>query len=491
MKAEHEFLADANGVEEFSAYLADHTNSVFAILADVAEEGFQMEDVPYVSGSDRAALTARRLAQYFFGTPFSLAISLGREKGGRRDEKILFAALTQPRHLEPWLAAMRQNGIQLAGVYSAPQAVSTLFSTHKLVGPKLVLSITRSGVRQTFFNDDKMHFSRLATLATSGLEEAAVACAVEAQKIYQYLAGQRLVNRSSPLEVMVLAHPGQFGTIRAHCRPSAELHFEYIDILAESKRTKLKTLIPDSHCDMLLLHQLAIKPPVQQFAPPVERHFYRLWQIRSGLTAAAIVIFLACLLYSGKQYFSAHSLNQTTLEFEADRRINQGKYDNALKALPTLPINTDDMRTLVTRFEDLAKRSPLLETTLIPLSHALDATPGIELQRIDWKLVDTMPTAPELVSGAFKQPPLAISGNYFAVAEIQAHLPVAMVDDHRAMLQLLNQFVAELSREKTLGIQITQLPFDVESGKTIQSSDDASMSQAEAPVFSFRLIQAL
>ena len=489
LQAEREFTADANGVADFDAYLAEHTDSVFSILADVAEEGFQMEDVPYVTGRDRSALTARRLAQYFYGTSYSLAISLGREKSGRRDEKVLFAALTQPRHFDAWLAAMRHNGVQLAGLYSAPQAIASLLATHKMAGPKLVLTITRSGVRQTFFHDGKLQFSRLAVLATGGLEEAAIACAVEAQKIYQYLAGQRQVQRNSALEVLILAHPAQFGIIRAHCHPSAELNFDYIDLLAESKSNKLKSVIADSHCDLLLLHELVHRPPAQQFAPPEERHFYRLWQIRSGLTAAAAVVFLACLLFAGKQYFSAHALNEATLTFDSNRQADQAKYDRALQALPQLPINTEDMRTLVARFEDMANRSPLLETTLIPLSHALDATPGIELQRIDWQLTDKLPTPTTMETGSLKQPSLSISGSYYVVAEIQAQLPVALINDHRAMLQLINQFVAELDKQKTLGVQMTQLPFDVESGKTIKSSDDASSNQAEAPKFSLRLIQ--
>src|SRR5207302_802113 len=100
-----------------------------------------------------------------------------------------------------------------------------------------------------------------------------------------------------------------------------------------------------------------------------------------------------------------------------------------------LPISTDNMRTLVDRFEELAKRSPLIETTLIPLSRALDANPGIELQRIDWKLSDKLPAAADQVSGAFRQPKLELSGSYYAVAEVGAHLPIALVNDHRAMLQ--------------------------------------------------------
>lgn len=489
LRAEREFTADTAGTEAFSEYLAAHASSLFSIMADVAEEGFQIEDVPFVSGKDRTALVKRRLGQYFYGTPFALATSLGREKTGRRDEKMLFAALTQPRHLEPWLAAMQAAHTQLAGIYSTPLALAALISARNFPGARLVLSVTRGGVRQTFFNDGKLYFSRLTTLATGKPEEGAVACAVESQKIYQYLAGQRLIDRNATLKVSLLAHPDQFNVLHAHCRSSSELAFDYIDLLAEAKKIRLKTPPSDSHCDRLLMHQLARRPPSMQFAPVTELHYYRLWQLRSGLAAAAVVVFFSCLLYAGKQYFGARSLQENTREMAEQTREDERKYEAALKALPPLTIGTEDVRTLVGRFEDLAKRSPLLETTYIPLSRALDATPGIELQRVSWQLSSKLPAATEQVSGIFKQPPFNVAGSYYAVAEINAQLPLTLHNDHRAMLQLINQFVAELGKEKSLGVQVTQLPFDVESGKTIKSSDEATPGQADAPKFSFRLVQ--
>ncbi|CAG4884239.1 conserved protein of unknown function [Georgfuchsia toluolica] len=489
LHAEQNFASDSTGHEAFAKYLAAHGNSIFSIMADVPEEGFQIEDIPFVSGKDRNALTQRRLAQYYYGTPFALATSLGRQKSGRRDEKMLFTALTQPRHLEPWLAALRAAERRLAGIYSASLALTALLHHLKLPGPRLVLWLTRSGIRQTFINDGKLYFSRLTTLAADTPEEVAVACAVEAGKIYQYLAGQRLIDRSATLQALILAHPDQFSILRAHCRPSAELAFEYIDLLSEARKAGLKTPPRDSHCELLLLHQLVLRPPGQQFAHPAELHFFRLWQLRSGLVAAAAIIFLICLLYAAKQYWDVNTLQENTLQMAEQTQVDENKYQAVMKSLPLLPISTENMRALVTRFEELDKRSPLMETMCIPLSRALDAMPGIELQRISWQLSAKLPPSTEQVSGVLKQPPLNVSGSYYAIAEINVHLPVALANDHRALLQLVNQFVTELGKEKSLGVQITQLPFDAESGKTIKSSDEPTLGHAEAPKFSFRLVQ--
>ena len=84
---EGHFAHDDAGVAAFSEYLAHHRRSNFRLLADVTDEGFQIETLPYTQGADRRALLARKLGQYFYGSPLSTAISCGREKTGRRDEK--------------------------------------------------------------------------------------------------------------------------------------------------------------------------------------------------------------------------------------------------------------------------------------------------------------------------------------------------------------------------------------------------------------------
>src|SRR5690242_16431654 len=78
LHGEGEFANDGPGAEAFSEYLRQHPNSLYALLADVPEEGFQTESVPFVQGSDRIAMIKRKLGQYFYGTPLSVAIPQGR-----------------------------------------------------------------------------------------------------------------------------------------------------------------------------------------------------------------------------------------------------------------------------------------------------------------------------------------------------------------------------------------------------------------------------
>ncbi len=113
----YSFPVGEEGVEAFELWLQNVGNGLHTLLADVADEGFYLENVPRVMGPDRRALITRKLAQHFFGSPYSAALSLGREKSGRRDERLLFTAITRPALVEPWLGALRRAEAAVDGAY--------------------------------------------------------------------------------------------------------------------------------------------------------------------------------------------------------------------------------------------------------------------------------------------------------------------------------------------------------------------------------------
>jgi hypothetical protein len=268
VKVEAEFSNEPAGIEALSSYLKKHRSSIFYLLADTAEEGFQLEDLPYVQGGDRNALLKRRLGQYFYNTPLSLSVSLGRAKDGRRDEKILFAALTRAETFTPWLDALREAEAILAGVYSVPlvlaQCGPQLLNTDD---PVLLLTLSRGGVRQTFFDKKRLHFSRLSQLATRSIDEIGRVCANDSAKIFQYLVAQRQLPRGSALRTVILAEASQIPALQGYCQSGQEIQFEYADLGAEARKLKLKDLPGDSNAEKLLIHCLASKPPRRPVCP--------------------------------------------------------------------------------------------------------------------------------------------------------------------------------------------------------------------------------
>lgn len=485
---EARFPANEAGIAAFGEYLRQEANSLYCILADVADEGFQIEDIPSVQGSDRQEIIKRKLAQYFYGSPLSLAVSQGRLKEGRRDERLLLAGLTGYAVFEPWLQAMRQAGSRLVGIFSLPQVIAGLMAKVAGDASLLVMSISRAGVRQTFLDKGRLRFSRLAPMATGNSVDVATACAAETTKIFQYLAGQRLIARDAPLQTLVLAHPAQFGAFRAACQDTRDRHVELIDILGLAKQYGLTTPPRDSNGDVLFLHFLARQQPAQQFAPAEDRHFFRLWQLRSAIHVGTAAILAGCLLFAGGQAYTLSHLTSDNQDRQNEIEADKQRYENLLQGLPKIPLAIDQLRALTDHHDLLLKRSIGPRPMLQHISQALARAPKVDLTSLEWHIASS---GEDDAASRAKVPPPAIptaSSESYAIVGLQAQLPLATITDHRAQLETVNAFVAALAA-KDLQVQVLSLPFETESGKSIRSTDAAT--QSEAPRFQLRLVQKL
>ena len=485
-KEEASFAANEPGLSAFRDYLRERSASLFYLLADLAEEGFQADELPHVQGNDRRELIKRKLAQYYYGTPLSLALSLGRSKKGRRDEKFLFAGLLGVSQIEPWLQAMRETEARLAGIYSMPFVIAALVGKLPAATERiLVISASSAGLRQSFFENGQLRFSRLTAMATDRSDLIATTCASEAGKIYQYLAGQRLISRDQPLQVLVLAHAGQRADLTRNLPDTPERQVQFADIGELARQQGLAEPPVDARGDRFYLHLLMRQTPHQQFAPAEDRRFYRLWQARHALTIVSATVFGACLLLAGGQMLRLSELSDRNAQVRLDVETGQRRYDDLMRGLPPIDISRDSLRDLTDRYRVLARRSAGPEPLLRHLGHALDQAPRVELTRVDWRLDDGGAHDPRADAA---QGQGATKGGSHALLDIQARLPAAMALDHRGQIEAVNAFTGLLSTGE-IQVRVISRPFEQESGKAIRSSD--ATGEIEPPKFNLRVMQAL
>jgi len=484
LREEAHFPHDETGVAAFTEYLARHRGSNYAMLADIPEEGFQIEALPHTRGADRNALLKRKLGQYFYGSPLAAALSYGREKTGRRDEKILFTALTRPQLFEPWLAALRGAEARLSGIYSLPLLGADLLARLPPARERcLLVSITRGGIRQSFFENGQLKFSRLTSATATGAAEIAAGCAAEAAKIYQYLLGQRLLTRGAPLPVVALVHPAQTGVFLEHCKDREELQITLHDLHAACKTFGLKTLPKDSRCESLYLHLLARNPPRVQFAPPQERRFFRLWQTRAWLLKGGALALLGCLLFAGREMVGVMESRAATQALLQQAEADMQKYQAIERTFPPMPTSTDNLRAVINRFEDLEKRSVPIEPLYHVVSRALGETPLVDIERIQWLLSgnpdDGLQSQPGPRQAAPAASPAAPGMATYEIAIIHGLLPASMAVDQRVQLETVNAFAEALRKNASLKVAIQRMPFDIESGKSLKSSSTTELSASQ------------
>ncbi len=476
VRTQAQFPNDAAGHAAFAGYLQSHRRSLFYLLADVPEESFQYESVPFVQGADRKALIRRKLTQYFFGSPLTTAFSLGREKSVRRDERMLFMALTRPQFFEPWLDALRTSEAQVAGIYSVPLIAGGLLARLGLADrhPRMILvTLGRGGIRQTYFEDGRLRFSRLSAAPTNGVEETARACGHETVKLYQYLISQRIVARGTRLPTVVLVHPGQRAVFAALAGTSPTLDFEFSDLVQAARRSAMRGLPTDSSADALFLHAMARHAPREQFADEGARHLFRVWQLKFGMVTAAAVVFVACLLFAAKYSYEIQQLRELRDIKLGQAKADTERYNEILRELPPMPTSLDNLRAVVSRFDAMEDRSERPMALYGRISRALEKSPDVEIRRIEWQLT-TNPEDPTQGRGAnAAAAPGATAPDLYATALITAALLPGPARDHRAVLRAIERFADSLARDADIAVTVTRLPFDIEPAKALKSTEQS------------------
>lgn len=451
------FENNEEGFELFSDYLDTHKQSRFALLANVAEEGHAHETIPFLRGSDRETLIARRIGQHFLGTTLATATSLGYEKTQRKNEKLLLSALTNPAHFEPWLRRLERAEASLAGIYSIAQLGGTLLKKLGLDCSRcLLLTLQDHSIRSSYLINGQTSFSRMAPLADSSIAGIASAFATESAKLHQYLIGQRLIGRDEKLPVFIVAHPLTLPAIEKSCPDRGQLSFRIIDNHTAAAKLSLHTHPDDNRSDLLFMHLLAISPPRQQFGNDTHRHHFHLAQLRNGLLAAGVVAVLASGIYAAKQSYEAHALRAEVRELKASEAELNRRYRENASTLPQTDIDNDTLRQLTTQYTELIRQQIKPEPIFRLLGSVLDRMPAIRLEAIEW----TNDTSYD---------PTKKGAREAMIVRGSINTPQG---DPRRLLGMFDSFVALLRSHPDVSISVMQRPFDIESGSTLRGGDN-------------------
>jgi hypothetical protein len=497
LSTEGEFSDDEAGMNAFMDYLHHERESLFYLLGDVPEEDFQQENIPYVTGADRAALITRKLVQTFRDTKLSLAISLGREAGGRRDERVLFAAFTNTQFFHPWLRALYAEEVRMAGVYSIALTANALFRKLGLKQAKLlIISVHRAGIRQNYFEDGRIRFSRLTPALDTDARRSAEACVVESGKILQYLEGLRLVPREgAPLEVLVFTPHDQYGVFSEVCTSTQRLIFDVVDEQTVAAKIGLKNLPAGSRAEALFCFLLGLRAPAQQYASKTQRRLYRLWQVRAALLLGSGAIFASCMLFAANQFFGILKLRSQVEMAEQQAKVDARRYDGVRQTFPATPTNTENLKATVKDFETLDRAAADPQVLLTQVSGVLSQFPQMEIDQLEWSVTrkpDEVGSAESLKTGAPQQPaPVALpfaqhDESEYQVAYLSGHIQLPNRIDYRGMLDYVDRFAEGLRKIPGTRVDLVKLPFDTRSGAKLSGGVTTDPTQ-QASLFAVRV----
>ena len=487
LESEGMFAANDEGHQQFADYVKQHRQATFTLLANVSEEGFHIETIPFLQGKDRKTVIERKLGQQFFSAPLTASLSLGYAKSKRKDERVLLAALTNNELFTPWITAITSHGAALSGVYSLPLVSVSLLKKLKLGDEQcLLLTVQDQSIRQSYFEKGELHFSRLTPLQNSSISGIAQTFFSEAIKLQQYLASQRLIGRNQPITTHVLAHGSTMKAIQASCNDTPTIRFNFLGIEDCATKTGLKTVPFDAHSENLFLHLLRVDPPRIQFANDDQRHTYHLGLIRSTLHAVGAAVLAGCLLYSATLLYETYEVTDESQGLRAESSQARQRYAEIVKTFPPIPTTTETLRQVIDRYLAIDKGTASPIGLYRELSRALQSAPAAELDALEWRVGGIDAATGQAANSAYAASAVSDDSETLIV---RGTLKTG-TSNARQTLAAFNTLIDALKANPKLQVVVLQSPFDIESGKSLKGSDTA-VDDHRPRAFSLQIVRKL
>ena len=398
------FEADEGGRAEFARYLERCPDDVTHVVADVVEEEFREETVPRVLPWERRALLRTRAARTFPGAHYVHSTRLGREPGGRRDDRVLLSAITRPETLAPWLAPMAERGTPLAGIHSPAMLTAAMLKAIGAVGEHVLVVSMQSGggLRQTCCRGGTLRFSRLAAVpepAAGGHQSHVLA---EIERTRRYLGTLRPDPSDGRLDVHVLSHGEPLEALRRELardaggdgRPRCDL----VDLAAVARRLGMRRWGGEASADRLFVHLLASRPVRNHYATPGQTRRHSVLRIRLALKAASAGLVAGTCLFGGAVALEGAAASGHARALALHAALYERRYHAAQTALPPAPAKPGELERVVSAVNTLRRRHADPVDVLAQLSDTLQDFPRVRIEGLSWRTSDD-PDAPAGVQG--------------------------------------------------------------------------------------------
>ena len=380
------FQLGEEGLSEFSTYLSEAPFIPVYMLADVVEEEYRRDTVPHVAGRDRQTMVQNRISRYFRDTPYTAARFQGRESAGRRDDRVLYSALTNPGLISPWVERIVQAKAPLGGIYSVALLGEALVPY--VAGDDsqcLIMSLQSSGnLRQSFFSGRHLKMSRLAHVPAR--EPVAVADAMldEAEKLRRYLNSLRILQRDRPLNVYMLTQGRVAEALHARAQDTEFMHCVLVEISRVADAVGMSPAFVSPYADALYTHLLLSRPPRNHYATPRETRYNTMRYARNWMTAASIVAGLGAVTWTGFNVVNGMIFSQRSEATARQAAYYVQRYKDARTGLPQLPAEPEDVKRAVEAVERLQELRTTPRQSLELVSVALDAFPTLQVEQVSW-----------------------------------------------------------------------------------------------------------
>nr|VFJ93782.1 MAG: hypothetical protein BECKLFY1418A_GA0070994_10344 [Candidatus Kentron sp. LFY] len=477
------------GLQEFVTYLNEDPWTPVCFLVDFMEEEFRVESIPHVFGSDRRALVMNRERRLFRNTPYRHTVLQNREIGGRRDDNILFAAVTHPEVVQRWLHPIAERKIPLIGLYSLSilskrllryiEAIpGTGISDHVL----LVHCNADGGLRQSFFYRQHLKVSRLAAVPRFGEDDAVFGYIPgEVENIRRYLGSLRLLPSEHPLEVYFLGRTRMWTQLERQVINSPNIRYHFVDIKKVGAEIGILGGLDTPYADPLFVGILLRSVPANHYAPPNEIRYFRSAQIRMAMYAVGLVLLTMGIVLGMLQLSDILIIRQKTTVLARQAQAYEDHYAHTSANSPGVSVDGSTLKAAVETAVTLRESKTTPYRMLLVLSEVLDRKSDLEIEEIEWSVsadpdfsvgTHAIPQdKPEIGMGSSPASPMPSSdktlGDTYQITSIKGRI-AAFSGDYRRAIILVEDLAKALSQiDMVEDVRIIRRPLNIGSEETL------------------------
>lgn len=489
------FSPDDTGVSEFRDYVADCGNIPAFIIVDAVEEDYRFETLPHASGSDRAQMVERKLRQYYRASPYCAASLIGRDSSKRRDDRFLFAALTNPEIVAPWLGVLVECELPVGGIFLLPMVTSGILGLlDGKPGNLLLVAAHPAGIRLTFFREGAFRLSRLSRGdAATVLHGRAIADEISNTRLY--LHALRAATLDETVSVVFLDHGDQLGDLpRQISEENPSLQCSALGRDEIAKRLRLDPALLDISPAVIYLQLLGRSTPENNLASKAITAGYRRYRARHQLYAASAAVALAGLAWSGANLWQQFSTQDNIDDaVRKTARVN-AEYQAATLQFPAAPTSADNLKRATELAEKLQASVISPEPFLQVIGRALAPSPEIMLTELGWQhRPGEFEAGGQAAASTSARQAAAPGGPAPALRKHSGMLAGQMRDfkgDFRQAILSINALAERLRSDPVVeSVRVVQLPLNVSPGLAL--SGNTSDAPAQGGSADFRIVVVL
>lgn len=464
-RAGAEHVGTAEPWDDLGAWLARHLpmQASCSLVSDFMDESYTRSTLPpiWLAGT-RSQLLRRRLLQQLRDTPYRAAV-LTPSGSWRPPTRACLFGLGQGERIGQWLAVLAGRQIRVKGLWPL-SALIALAVDHKAArralpgtaqenarppaSQRLMLALvaTPAGLRQVLIRGKMPQFSRLAMTADAQALSASAVLS-EARRTVQYLISQDWLSSADQPVATQMWLPFDNEQALAELGGDPALDVQSIQTVPDAYARLLPWLKPVS--------------PQLQFLPDESRTLWRASQISATAKTLGLAALLGSAAWSADLLWDA--MGKRTLaqqQVASAAAINQQARDEVLRAKGDLSQAGLAVAT-VQAWQRTIATQPDQFAALQHLALALQAAPGVEVQKIQWQLPAKQPQvagAPTAAAAPFAcpQPVVAVAADSSAPAPAAGAETLPGPDSAKPAAALLNVSAAlplNLTRRQALAWQ--------------------------------------